>query len=164
MNLQRFVSIAILSTVSAGLVAAQPGKGGNPRPPPSLVDDVDRPTLSARVIEESLTPYLAGVRACYLGRVRSAHAGHLRLELIIGSNGAVAHIAIVAPGASATERRGLDGCLRAQLAKWHFPVRRGATSVIVPFYFVHTIAPGAGAQESCWSPRGCPDRGEKERP
>lgn len=163
MKPHRLPWILIASLAGVGLASGQPGPG--PRPPPHHVDDVDAPTLSAAVIERALTPYLDGIGACYRAQVRSERAtGHLRLELAIAPGGAVERVAVVAPGVSGAERARLVACVRAQTRTWHFPIRGGSTWAVVPFYFHKARAPGAGAQPSCWSPRGCALRGDKERP
>ena len=155
----------------AGGASGQPRGSGPPPPPPQPppreplhhhVDDVDLPTLGAAVLERAITPYIDGVRGCWLTSVRSPRAtGRLRLELVIAPDGDVTRIEVVAPGAPPAERARLATCVRKLARTWHFPIRGGSTWALLPFYFQRT--PGAGAQPSCWSPRGCPPGKEVRR-
>ena len=122
-------------------------------------DPRDEPSLSAKDLARYFAPYAADVRSCYAANAKSKEAtGALRLELIIERTGFVSQFGFAAPGVVAPWRARLDGCLREQAKVWHFPVRRGSTSAVVPFLFTRTTVVGAGPFESCWDPRGCPPK------
>ncbi|HVV81449.1 MAG TPA: AgmX/PglI C-terminal domain-containing protein [Kofleriaceae bacterium] len=161
---------AIAAAVGVSGLAAQPGPPRRPPPPPVQpqplphhVDDLDQPTLAAAVIEQALTPYLAGVRACYLTNVRTPRAAHMRLEIVIEPHGQVSRVGVVAPEVTRAERARVVACVRREIARWHFPLRGGATWAVIPFYFQRTQWPGAGPMPSCWSPRGCPEPRKEDR-
>ncbi len=119
-------------------------------------DDPDR-ALSAREVQTYFAPYVPAVRACYLANAKGPRVtGVLRLELIIHHHGQLYRFGFSAPGVDKPWRPKLDACLRALAKTWSFPVRKGFTSVVLPFVFLKTNAPGAGPIESCWDARGCP--------
>ena len=134
----------------------QPGD----RKPTQAGGDSSRATLSAAEIERYIAPYYSAIRECFVSataRKRSA-TGALKLELIIHRDGTAFHLAIAAPGVTGAARKKLETCIRKETERWHFPVRFGFTSAVVPYYFLRTPAPAAGPKPSCWSPRGCPSR------
>ena len=101
--------------------------------------------LTAKELRKYIQPYMPGIRDCYVAKAKSGD-GSLRLELIIHRDGSVFKFAFTAPNVSAGTRQQLDRCLRPLSETWHFPVRRGFTSAVIPFLFVKTRAPGAGPQ------------------
>jgi len=46
----------------------------------------------------------------------------------------------------------IDACVQATVT---FPARRTWTTATVPYFLLHTDAPNAGPQLSCWDPNGC---------
>jgi hypothetical protein len=125
-------------------------------------DDPD--TLSAKEIQYYFAPYLPEVRSCYVsyGHGRVAE-GVLRLELIIRPGGSVSTLRVAAPGVDPPWLTRLGGCLRHRVRDWHFPVRDGFTTAVMPFLFHKAAAQGAGPVASCWNPGGCRP-GERETP
>jgi len=120
----------------------------------------DARTLTAAEVDHYIAGYIPQIKTCYLDQVGKAKAatGALRLEMIIHRDGSVFKLSVLAPGVTGKRLRRLDACVRKQAADWHFPVRRGFTSTVVPFFFQKTTAAGAGPHPSCWSARGCPDQ------
>ena len=51
--------------------------------------------------------------------------------------------------------RQVAACVRGVVAPLRFPTKKSFNTIVVPFYFQHTTAPGAGPQLSCWDARGC---------
>ncbi len=111
-----FVALAALS----GLAAADP--------------DEDQPTISAPALTKAFQPYVPAVRDCYAAHGRRA-GGTLRLELVIQRDGTVYRFGFDAPGVTGAAYRDLDACLRPLSEIWHFPVRRGYTTAVLPFMF-----------------------------
>jgi hypothetical protein len=156
------------------LVVAGPAWAGDrgdppaePQAPPTQLqpaadegDPLDRKTLTAAEIDRYVGEYVPAIKACYLTHRKKAKAatGALRLELIIHRDGTVFKLAIAANGIVGAPLRRLESCVRKEVERWHFPVRRGFTSTVIPFFFLRTESPGAGPIPSCWSPRGCPAR------
>jgi hypothetical protein len=119
-------------------------------------DDPDR-QLTAKEVARYFEPYVPGVRACYLTRTKGKTVnGKLRLELIIHHAGHIFRFGFDAPGVDKPTRAKLDKCLRGLVPSWRMPARKGFTTVVLPFLFLKTTAPGAGPIESCWDARGCP--------
>ena len=119
-------------------------------------DDPDR-QLTAKEVARYFEPYVPEVRACYLTHTKDkAVSGKLRLELIIHHAGHIFRFGFDALGVDKPTRAKLNNCLRALVPTWRMPVRKGFTSVVLPFLFQKTTAPGAGPIESCWDARGCP--------
>lgn len=106
-------------------------------------DKIDADSLTAKELHKYFEPYLVGIRDCYAANAKTGD-GTLRLELIIHRDGTVFKFGFTAPGVPSKAIQELDHCLRPLSETWHFPVRRGFTSAVVPFLFVHTHAPGAG--------------------
>jgi hypothetical protein len=119
--------------------------------------DVDRESLTAAEVERYAAPYRRAIKGCYLehGQPAKTATGELALRLNVHRDGDVLDVAIDAPGVTGKRLRGLARCVRAQVATWHFPVRRNPTSVILPYYFLELALPGTGPQPSCWNRRGC---------
>lgn len=114
-------------------------------------------TLSAKEVQKYFEEHIPQVRSCYLTNARGkAMDGTLRLELIIHPSGSIHRFGFVAPGVAKPWLGKLDACLRKLVPSWHLPDRKGYTSVVIPFMFHKTTAPGAGPIHSCWDPRGCP--------
>ncbi len=139
--------------VFVAIVAAAAPAVAQPRRP-----DVDR-TLSARDLTTYVEPYVPAIKACYLTHATGKKpTGALRLELVIAPDGNVQKLVVVAPGVRGGK---LAACVREASAAWHFPVRRGFTSGVIPFYFQRT--PGkVGPWPGCPSSRGC--RGRRSTP
>ena len=108
-------------------------------------DNTDASGLTAKELRNYIQPYVVGIRDCYVTKAKLGD-GSLRLELIIHRDGSVFKFSFTAPKVSAGARQQLDRCLRPLSETWHFPVRRGFTSAVIPFLFVKTRAPGAGPQ------------------
>lgn len=125
--------------------------------------DSDGKTLTAAEVGRYADGYVPAVKQCYLTHTAKAKGatGAVRLELIIHRDGSVFALTVVAPGVTGKALRKLDGCVQKQAASWHFPVRRGFTSVVIPFVFQRARR-GGGPQPSCWSARGCPGQGDKQ--
>jgi hypothetical protein len=122
-------------------------------------------TLTAKEVQKYFEPYVPAVRSCYVASAHSKSAdGTLRLELIIHPSGSIFKFGFAAPGVEKPWLARLDACLRKLAASWHFPVRTRFTTVVLPFLFQRTAAPGAGPIESCWDPRGCPPGKPGARP
>jgi hypothetical protein len=85
-------------------------------------------------------------------------SGLLRLELIIHQSGHIFRFGFAAPGLDKPTQAKLDRCLRPLSTTWRMPVRKGFTSVVLPFVYLKTTVPGGGPQQSCWNPRGCPSK------
>jgi hypothetical protein len=108
-------------------------------------DDPDQISISAKDLHKYFEPYVPAVRDCYAANASGPQAtGNLRLELVIHRDGSVFKFGFAAPGVTGAWLRKLDGCLRALSETWHFPVRRGFTTAVLPFVFQRTTAPGAG--------------------
>jgi hypothetical protein len=138
----RAVPLLVLSVVvmfTAPRALAQQQGGGDP----------DQQTLNAKDLKKYFAPYIAGVKDCYAANSRDRTAtGVLRLELVIRPDGTVNRFSFKAPGIIGAPHRLLDICLRSQSETWHFPVRRGFTTAVLPFQFQITYAPGAGPKAS----------------
>ncbi|HEU0036835.1 MAG TPA: AgmX/PglI C-terminal domain-containing protein [Kofleriaceae bacterium] len=126
-------------------------------------DNLEQPTLSATDVSTYAASYQTAIRACYDTHARGVRGatGELTLRLTIHSNGSPYRLAIRAPGVTGKALSRLDSCILAQVATWHFPVRRGFTDAVLPYLFLRTAAPGAGPLPSCWSPKGCPEKRAK---
>lgn len=116
------------------------------------VSNDDARTLTAAEVNHYMQPYRNEIRSCYL---TSASGGTLALDLIIHRDGSVYQLTVATPNLAPRAARRIDRCIRRLSARWHFPVRRGFTTVTVPFRFVKTVAPGAGPQRGCSRRRGC---------
>jgi hypothetical protein len=116
-------------------------------------------TLTAKEIERYAAPYLPAIKACYLEHARGLRSatGELSLRLVVYRDGGVVELSVEAPGVTGKRLRGLERCVRTQVAGWHFPPRSELTTAILPYYFLKLDLPGTGPQPSCWSPRGCPE-------
>ncbi|HEX7837036.1 MAG TPA: AgmX/PglI C-terminal domain-containing protein [Kofleriaceae bacterium] len=126
-----------------------PEPGDRPAPAPGSF-------LAARDVAAEVRPYAPEIERCYLERLGDPRrAGHLDLRFVIASGGAVVSLSAAAPGLPAKTARQVESCIRQAVGALHFPERRNDTTAIVPYYFQHTSAPGAGPQLSCWNPRGC---------
>jgi hypothetical protein len=137
----RLLSTSRAIALGIALALAPPWAFGDP-------DSLDDQTLSAKEVARYFTPYVPEVRACYVANAHTkAASGVLRLELVIHSNGSIFRFGFSAPGVVPPWLARLDGCLRERSATWHFPVRKGFTSAVLPFEFVKTDAPGAGPIE-----------------
>ncbi len=146
MRLRIAAAVALWMGASAGLAVV-----ANAAP-----DDPDV-TLSAAEVHKAFARYEPAVESCYVNLARGKKAdGTLRLELIIHRDGTVFTFAFTAAGVEQPSLGKLDACLRELVPSWQFPPRKGFTTVVLPFLYQHTHAPGAGPIESCWDPRGCP--------
>ena len=95
--------------------------------------DEEQQTINAKDLRKYFEPYLGGIRDCYVALKEGD--GGLRLELVIHRDGSVYRFGFEATGLSPNGVQRLDHCLRPQSEKWHFPVRRGFTTAIVPIHF-----------------------------
>ena len=131
----RGLRLVVLSIVTLGAVPlawAQQEGGGDP----------DQQTLDARALKKYFAPYMAGVKDCYAANsLERTATGVLRLEIVIYPAGTVMKLAIKAPGIIGSPLRVLDGCLRSLSETWHFPVRSGYTTAVLPFQFQHAYSP-----------------------
>ncbi len=135
----RVFVLGLLVLAAAPTAMAQQQGGGDP----------DQPSLDAKDLKKYFAPYVAGVKDCYAASSRDRTAtGVLRLELVIRPDGTVNRFSFRAPGIIGGQLRLLDSCLRPKSETWHFPVRRGFTTAIIPFQFQLTSAPGAGPKAS----------------
>lgn len=126
--------------------SAHAGGGGTP------VSNDEPKTLTAVEVNHYIQPYRNEIRSCYLA---SASGGTLDLSLIIHRDGSVYQLTVVTRHLAPRAARRIDRCIQKLSARWHFPVRRGFTTVTVPFRFVKTVAPGAGPRPSCYRRHGC---------
>jgi hypothetical protein len=109
-------------------------------------DDTEQLTINAKDLRKYFEPYIPGVKDCYGTNAQGREArGILSLELTIHRDGSVVRFGFKAPGVTGAALRRLDGCLRTLSEAWHFPVRRGFTTAIIPLQFVRTTAPGPKA-------------------
>jgi hypothetical protein len=114
------------------------------------------PFLSPAEVAAEVRPYAPEIERCYLERLDDTRrAGHLDLTFVIGRDGYVVSLVAAAQGLSSRTTHQIESCIREAVTAIHFPARRSDTTAIVPYYFQHTDAPGAGPQLSCWNPRGC---------
>jgi hypothetical protein len=157
-------AFAILILAGLGTGAWSGDERSGPAEPPLKGDSLDRRSLGSTEIDRYVSVYLPAIKACYLKNSGKTATGELRLELIIHRDGNVVKVAVTAPGVVGAPLRKLDACVKSEVARWHFPVRAGYTSAIVPYFFLRSNAAGAGPQYSCWSPRGCPGQGDSSRP
>jgi hypothetical protein len=79
----------------------------------------------------------------------------MTLTLVIGRAGYVQHVAIAAPGVTGATHHRLLSCVRREARAWHFPVRAGVTTAVLPYAFLRLDVPRAGPMPSCYSARGC---------
>jgi hypothetical protein len=126
-------------------------------------DDVGTRTLSSEQIAHYAGAYLPAIRTCYVDHALGARraTGELSLELVVDRSGRVSQLTTKAPGVTGRRLRALDACIRDQVATWRFPVRRGSTTAVLPYYFLHVRAPNSGPYPSCWNPKGCPVQGDR---
>jgi hypothetical protein len=120
-----------------------------------------RPARLAAFLEASdvtalVAPHAAELERCYLTHITDArNAGHLDVLFEIGRDGHVRSIATAAGNLSPAATREVTSCIQAITRTVRFPARRNDTTVVLPYYFQKTVAPAAGPQLSCWSPKGC---------
>jgi hypothetical protein len=125
------------------------------RPPTREIDEGRG--LTQVQIEHYSGAYLPAIRACYVEQTRGvlAASGRLELRATVLSNGNVIALTTDAPGVTGERLAKLTECIQTEVDTWHFPVRRDATMIVLPYYFQRLVIPGAGPQFSCWNPRGC---------
>jgi outer membrane biosynthesis protein TonB len=106
---------------------------------------------------------LGDIRACYQPHaLRDKNAtGKVEVKLIIHRDGTPFRVEIDTPGVSSKK---LDRCVNAVARSWRFPMRRGFTHSVVPYFFLRTHAAGAGPQHSCWKASGCKTGPSKPAP
>ncbi len=112
--------------------------------------------LEATDVTAQVAPHAAALERCYLAHITDGrHAGHLDILLEIARDGRVRSVATAAGDLSPRATQQVTTCIRAIAQAVQFPERRNDTTVVLPFYFQKTEAPGAGPQLSCWSAKGC---------
>ena len=117
-------------------------------------------TMSAGEVIRYALPYLPRVARCYQRHAlpdRRA-SGAMELYLVIARNGNVVHSEVNAPGLTVFRLAYLERCVKREVALWHFPIRKGFTNAVIPYYFLHTKTPESGPFPSCWNPKGCPTK------
>jgi len=111
-------------------------------------------SLEAGDVTAQIAPHASDIERCYLTHVTGS-AGHLDVLFEIGRDGRVRSVATAAGSLSPRATQQVTSCIRALAEGVQFPARRNDTTVVLPYYFQKTEAPGAGPQLSCWSPKGC---------
>jgi len=151
----RSIVMAVVGlAVAMAPALAKPDAGGDP----------DQPTLTATDLQKYFAPYIPEVKQCYADSTRATGAdGRLRLELIIHRDGTVFRFDFVAPGVTGARLNKLDGCLRSLSEKWHFPVRRGFTTAVMPFLF-QRVTPADQPKSTCRDHRDCVETRKGARP
>lgn len=116
--------------------------------------------LTQKEIEAAIAPHVPAILACYKKHAskQKGATGELQLEMLIRPEGTVHRVWVRARG---VKGQGLNDCVKKLATTWSFPKKPGFTNAIVPFFFQKTNAKGSGPLESCWNPKGCPD---KKRP
>ena len=125
--------------LTAGIVRAEPAR-----------------ELSSNAVSERVDAVYPELRRCYVdtaGDVRGA--GHLDVTLGIARHGSLFSVDVSTPDLPRQLAKKIDACVRAAVAELRFPTSRRDTTAVVPFYFQHTFARGAGPAYSCWNPNGC---------
>ncbi|MBC7976760.1 MAG: hypothetical protein H7138_17435, partial [Myxococcales bacterium] len=103
-----------------------------------------------------VAPHSAALERCYLTHVTGTRrAGHLDILLEIARDGRVLSVATAAGELSPRATQRVTACIRSIAQTLQFPERRNDTTVVLPYYFQKTEAPGAGPQPSCWNAQGC---------
>lgn len=186
-------AVLAASWVAAPSVAAAGQDGAAASTPTSTNDERARKranrTLSSADLQKVIAPWVPDILACYKRHAltQKRATGQLTLEMLIHRAGHVQRITAVAPGVThrlskkktpagkagkarnagkakkTRAARKLQQCIETLARKWLFPGRKGFTTASIPFLFVRTKAKGSGPYESCWSPRGCPDKARKKR-
>ncbi len=152
-----------ITTTLAYLVLFLPAiAGANPKPTalPELARAATAPaaarSLAPREVSAKIRPYDADIGRCYLDVAKDVRgAGHLDVELAIHRTGVVDRIDVSTPGLPARASKRIASCVQHVLASTTFPARRSSTIAVLPYYYQHVAAPGAGPQLSCWNSRGC---------
>ena len=160
----RITWLSILVLVAAAGAARAEHRGSGERPAPdgsveALRRSATERTLSLSEINAKVKPLSAEIGKCYLDAAADVRgAGQLMVQLAIHRRGKLDAVTVQTPGLSAKLARKIEACVRTVVEPLEFPARRAPTTAVLPFYFQHTAAPGAGPQLSCHSPRGCPGR------
>jgi hypothetical protein len=103
-------------------------------------------TMSGDEVMRYALPYLPRIAQCYRRHAlpdRRA-TGDLELYLVIARTGKVVHSEVTAPGVMMLRFAYLERCVKREVATWRFPMRKGFTNAVIPYFFLHTNAPGAG--------------------
>ena len=120
---------------------------------PALADDR---ALSTADVQQALKPVSSEIERCYIDRTAQIQgAGHLAIVLTVDRHGILEHVTVNTPGLPTKLAEKIDGCVKKEVANVSFPARHTETTATVPYFFQHTLAPGAGPQLSCWDPNGC---------
>lgn len=135
--------------VAATPLSARAGAGIRP-------DDLDKYDLAPSLVQRYAAPYLPALKACYVECAPTDAPGSLAVHLVIAHRGDVTILAVEAPGVRGASYLRLSTCIRNAARQWHFPVRSGKTEAVIPLEFHRLVVPGAGPQQGCTSPRGCP--------
>jgi len=159
----RLLAIAVIG-LSFALAPAplSAGDQDSKKAKPTAKADVDKRILTAKEIQEYLTPYVAKIDGCYNrhGLKQKKSTGDLKIEMVIHRNGSIHRTQVYAPGVPG---KALKKCIEKLSKDWSFPPRKQFTHAIIPFFYLQTKTPGAGPQHSCWNPRGCPKKRAKQR-
>jgi hypothetical protein len=126
-----------------------------PRPAPDAPAPRKEPYLEAREVAALVAPHAPDIERCYLDGVGSKRGSYLALTLVVARDGSLLSLRTAIPGMPGKTLRKIAACAQEALAPVQFPSRRNDTTVIVPYYFQKTWAPGAGPQPSCWNAKGC---------
>jgi hypothetical protein len=113
--------------------------------------------LTQKEIETAIAPHVPAILACYKEHAskQKRATGEIQLEMLIRPEGTVHRLWVRARGVTG---QGLNDCVKKLATTWRFPEKDGFTNAIVPFFFQKTNAKGTGPLESCWNPKGCPDK------
>jgi hypothetical protein len=111
--------------IAAALCTASPRAAANA--------DEEQSSINAKDLRTYFEPYRGGVRDCYA--MLKEGDGSLSLDLVIHRDGTVYRFGFEAGGLSPGAVAKLDRCLRPLSDTWHFPVRRGFTTAVIPFRF-----------------------------
>ena len=161
--MKRSVLLTGIAMLIAGIASAEPS--GDP------FEGKLRPikpgwTMSSEEVTRYALPYLNRVSACYKRHAATDRraTGELFLYVVISSKGNVVYHETTAPGVGGVRYLRLDRCIVKELAAWHFPMRKGFTNAIIPYFFLQTRAPASGPFPGCWNPKGCPETPDRPPP
>lgn len=119
--------------------------------------------LTGAEISAVTSKSLGKIRACYQPHVKKNKkaTGKLEVKLIVHRDGTPFKVDVITPG---IKSKRLERCVAAIANTWRFPMRRGFTETVVPYFFLRTHVAGAGPAYSCWKKTGCKTREGKPAP